>query len=37
MTYILEFSMLGHTELLKDGDWQMRYLSYISGLFLIFS
>jgi hypothetical protein len=34
---ILEFFMLGHTELLKDGDWQMRYLSYISGLSLIFS
>jgi hypothetical protein len=37
MTYLLEFSMLGHTELLKDEDCQMRYLSYISGLFIIFS
>jgi len=36
MTYLLEFYMLGHRDLLKDRDWQMRYLSYISGLLLMF-
>jgi len=28
--------MLGHRELLKDRNWQMHHLSYISGLLLIF-
>jgi len=36
MTYLLEFYMLGRTDLLKDRDWQTRYLSYISDLLLIF-